>query len=126
LVDDATEVIQRRDREIQEITRSISDLATIFQELQTLVIDQGTLLDRIDYNIEQVHTHTHRAVEELDKVNGNVYLYHVYAQLFNILGGTLSEAFSKDKVDFIAYSHDYRTDSRYYFQTTTQRCCCSQ
>ncbi|RKP04729.1 t-SNARE [Thamnocephalis sphaerospora] len=67
LVDDATEAIQRRDHEIQEISRSISDLANIFQDLQTMVIDQGTLLDRIDYHIEQVHTSTRGAVEELDK-----------------------------------------------------------
>lgn len=34
--------------------KSIEDLSTIFKELAVLVIDQGTILDRIDYNMEQV------------------------------------------------------------------------
>ncbi|KAI8049525.1 t-SNARE [Syncephalis plumigaleata] len=67
LVEDTEALVTQRDREIQEITRSISELADIFQELQTMVIDQGTLLDRIDYNIEQVNASTRSAVEELTK-----------------------------------------------------------
>lgn len=34
--------------------KSIEDLSTIFKELAVLVIDQGTILDRIDFNMEQV------------------------------------------------------------------------
>lgn len=30
-----------------------------------MVIDQGTLLDRVDYNVEQMAVHTQGAVEEL-------------------------------------------------------------
>ncbi|RKP23697.1 t-SNARE [Syncephalis pseudoplumigaleata] len=70
LVEDTEAVVAQRDREIREITRSISELAEIFQDLQTMVIDQGTLLDRIDYNIEQVNASTRGAVEELTKVGG--------------------------------------------------------
>jgi hypothetical protein len=43
-----------RDKEIQQIARSIEELSQIFKELAILVIDQGTILDRIDYNMEQV------------------------------------------------------------------------
>jgi hypothetical protein len=28
--------------------------ATVFKELAAMVIDQGTIIDRIDYNMEQV------------------------------------------------------------------------
>lgn len=43
-----------RDQEIQHIARSIEELSQIFKELAVLVIDQGTVLDRIDFNMEQV------------------------------------------------------------------------
>jgi len=33
-------------------------LATLFKEMQTLVIEQGTIVDRIDYNVEQALFHT--------------------------------------------------------------------
>lgn len=42
-------------------------VATIFQDLNTMVIDQGTILDRIDYNIDMVATHMEDAVKELNK-----------------------------------------------------------
>ncbi|KAJ1929488.1 Integral membrane protein SED5 [Tieghemiomyces parasiticus] len=61
--------ITEREREIEEIAKSISTVAEIFKEMQTMVIDQGTLLDRIDYNVEQVVVHVVKANEELDEGN---------------------------------------------------------
>lgn len=60
--------ISQREREVNEIARSIAALAEIFRELQALVIDQGTLLDRIDYNIESTRVNMKVAVKELDQV----------------------------------------------------------
>ncbi|KAF4300783.1 snare complex subunit [Botryosphaeria dothidea] len=63
---DANEaIIAQREREIDEIAKGIIDLASIFQELQTMVIDQGSMLDRIDYNVERMATDVKAADKEL-------------------------------------------------------------
>ena len=55
-----------RDQEIQKIAQSIEELSAIFKELAVLVIDQGTVLDRIDYNMETVVETTRRGNMELE------------------------------------------------------------
>ncbi|KAF8423613.1 t-SNARE [Tirmania nivea] len=57
--------INQREREITDIAKGIIELADIFKELQTMVIDQGTMLDRIDYNIENMAVHVQAAEKEL-------------------------------------------------------------
>lgn len=56
---------EERVREIAKIAANINDLATIVKELATLVVDQGTILDRVDYNVEEVRATTQDAVREL-------------------------------------------------------------
>ncbi len=53
----AEDLANERDVEIKKICQSIEELAEVFKELATLVIDQGTIIDRIDYNMEQVCPH---------------------------------------------------------------------
>ncbi|EHL02508.1 putative T-SNARE affecting a late Golgi compartment protein 2 [Glarea lozoyensis 74030] len=48
--------IMQREREIMDIAQGIIELADIFKELQSMIIDQGTMLDRIDYNVERMAT----------------------------------------------------------------------
>jgi len=62
------QVAVSRDAEINNLVKSINDLAVIFKELSVLVIDQGNILDRVDYNIEQAVRHTKKANIELHKV----------------------------------------------------------
>lgn len=63
----AEDLINERDEEIVQIAGSIEELATIFKELAVLVIDQGTILDRIDYNMEQVVKRTEKGLEQLER-----------------------------------------------------------
>jgi len=52
-----------------QVAENVTELAEIFKEIQVLVIDQGTVLDRIDYNIEQAADKVGMAVTELNKAN---------------------------------------------------------
>lgn len=58
--------LRRRDRELSEIAKSIAQLAELFKDLSALVIDQGTLLDSVEYNIEQTAVQMSEAVKELN------------------------------------------------------------
>ncbi len=57
-----------RDEEINNLVRSMNELALLFKDLSVLVIDQGNILDRIDYNLEQAVHHTKKANVQLHKV----------------------------------------------------------
>jgi len=62
----ADQDLRSRDRELTEIAKSIGSLAELFKDLSAMVIDQGTLLDSVEYNIEQTAVHMSEAVRELD------------------------------------------------------------
>jgi syntaxin 16 len=66
--------LRSRDQEINNLLNSINELASIFKDFQTLVVEQGTILDRIDYNIIKAgeniigaHTHLEKANKNLEK-----------------------------------------------------------
>ncbi|SPN98837.1 related to the member of the syntaxin family of t-SNAREs TLG2 [Cephalotrichum gorgonifer] len=58
-------IILQREREIEEIAQGIIELSDLFRDLQTMIIDQGTMLDRIDYNVERMATDLKDADKEL-------------------------------------------------------------
>lgn len=62
--------ILQREREIEDIAQSIIELSDLFRDLQTMVIDQGTMLDRIDYNVERMATDVKAADKELVVASG--------------------------------------------------------
>ena len=45
-------ILVRRNTELNEIVRGVSYLQQMFKDLQIIVSEQGTILDRIDYNID--------------------------------------------------------------------------
>ncbi|KCV70692.1 hypothetical protein, variant [Fonticula alba] len=68
-VDNHAAFVTDRVRKINELNQSIASLAEIFNDLQNLVHIQGTVLDRIDYNLENVVAHTKRANEEVQQAS---------------------------------------------------------
>lgn len=60
-------MISQRETEIQKLARSIVELSEMFQDLNALIIEQGTVLDRIDYNVTMAAESTQKAVVELEK-----------------------------------------------------------
>eukprot|EP01036_Dinobryon_divergens_P034346 gene34346-44367_t len=70
-VEESEQEVRRRDAEIIRIAQSIEELAAIFQELAKLVIDQGTILDRIDFNMENAVEDVTKGVVELHKAEEN-------------------------------------------------------
>lgn len=62
--------IIQREREIEEIAQGIIDLSDLFRDLQAMIIDQGTMLDRIDYNVERMATDVQAAERELTVASG--------------------------------------------------------
>ncbi|KAG9134181.1 hypothetical protein Leryth_019855 [Lithospermum erythrorhizon] len=56
-----------REREIQQVVESVNELAQIMKDLSVLVIDQGTIVDRIDYNIQNVAASVDEGLKQLKK-----------------------------------------------------------
>jgi len=85
-VDDLQSEIQSRDKEISQIAKSIDELGSIFKELAVLVIDQGTILDRIDYNMEAVVDSTKIGIKQLEKAERNQKSARPMKCIFCLLG----------------------------------------
>ncbi|XP_040315666.1 syntaxin-16 isoform X2 [Herpailurus yagouaroundi] len=67
LVEQNTLMVEEREREIRQIVQSISDLNEIFRDLGAMIVEQGTVLDRIDYNVEQSCIKTKDGLKQLHK-----------------------------------------------------------
>ncbi|XP_059055800.1 syntaxin-16 [Achroia grisella] len=64
-----TRIVAEREEEVNKIVRSIMDLNDIFKDLGQMVHEQGTVLDRIDYNIEQTQVQVHEGFKQLQKAD---------------------------------------------------------
>lgn len=53
--------------EVENILKSFVQLKDLFRDLSRLIVDQGTVLDRIDYNIEVAQTQISLGTEKLAK-----------------------------------------------------------
>ena len=66
---DSTTLIRQREQEISKLAQGILEVSAIFKEMQNMVIDQGTILDRIDYNIENAKTNIQESNKQLNKAS---------------------------------------------------------
>ncbi|KAH3670277.1 hypothetical protein WICMUC_004930 [Wickerhamomyces mucosus] len=60
-------LLRQREQEITKLAKGVLEVSSIFKEMQNLIIDQGTILDRIDYNLENVKVDLKQSTKELDK-----------------------------------------------------------
>ncbi|CAH9073893.1 unnamed protein product [Cuscuta epithymum] len=56
-----------REREIQQVVESVNELAQIMKDLSVLVIDQGSIVDRIDHNVQNVAATVEDGLKQLQK-----------------------------------------------------------
>jgi len=63
------EQLRRRDEDLTNLLKSVNDLAQIFKDMQTLVMEQGTILDRIDYNIDIASSNISQGKKNITKAD---------------------------------------------------------
>ena len=69
MTDNSDIALQRRDNELNALLNSVNDLAEIFKDMQTLVMEQGSILDRIDYNIDIASSNVSSGKKSIVKAN---------------------------------------------------------
>lgn len=69
MVDMSVHLIEQRDQEIRKIVETIMELGQIMKDLSTLVVEQGTMLDRIDANLQDVSAKVEAGVEQIQAAN---------------------------------------------------------
>jgi len=62
-------LIQARDADIRQIEKNIIEVNEIFQDLSKLVVEQGSMIDNIESNIESSVVSTSTGVEEIRKAS---------------------------------------------------------
>jgi len=61
----------QREAQIAQIATSINELAQMFKELSVLIVEQGSIIDRIDYNIDQTRSHVQKGLAEVKGAKGH-------------------------------------------------------
>ena len=62
-------LLQERDKEVDSIVKSVNNLHEMFKDMNVLVNEQGTILDRIDYNIDIGFDNVLKAKKKINTAN---------------------------------------------------------
>ncbi|BFU20766.1 syntaxin putative [Entamoeba histolytica] len=65
MLSESEEMVDQRVAEIKKIAKTVQELAEMTQQLNMLIHEQGTIIDRIDYNIDHTEHQVSKAVEEI-------------------------------------------------------------
>ena len=63
------QLIEARDIEIDKISKKMNNLQELFKDLNIIVIEQGTILDRIDYNIDFAFENVKKGKKKITQAN---------------------------------------------------------
>lgn len=66
MLEEAEQTADQRTQQVARIAKSVNDLAQLMHEMQVLVVEQGSVLDRIDYNVEHALEDIKAGVKEVD------------------------------------------------------------
>ena len=86
--DDLKSQIKKRDKDINQLTNSVNELSKIFKDLQIIVQEQGTILDRIDYNIDTSYENSQKGqkyIKKAEEYHKNSCFRNVILLLFTII-----------------------------------------
>ena len=61
--------LRKRDQDLTNLLNSVNELAQIFKDMQILVMEQGTILDRIDYNIDIASSNVTQGKKNITKAD---------------------------------------------------------
>ena len=67
-------LLKERDNELDKIVKGVSNLHEMFKDMTILVNEQGTILDRIDYNIDIGYDNVSRGKKKLHEANDQMVL----------------------------------------------------
>ncbi|KAM3724827.1 Syntaxin-16 [Dirofilaria immitis] len=81
------DMVKERERDVMSVSRSIVELNSLFKDLASMVVDQGTVLDRIDYNVEQAALRVKSALSSVQRaeralIERNVNHFYTYTFMF--------------------------------------------
>ena len=66
------DITKERNKEIEQMVLSVTELKKLFEEVSSMVLYHGTILDRIDYNTYQARYNIRRGNRELEETHENL------------------------------------------------------